>query len=166
MTTDSKPRSTNGQHVAVLVGEPPLLDAAAVEALVVDALQELGIPGDVELSIHFVGVDEITRLNREALGRTGPTDVISLPLEDLAPGEWPSADPTGPPLALGDVFIAPQIVRSQALEHGFDPVAETALMVVHGVLHLAGHDHADDDSAEVMESIEGMVLARNGFGRR
>lgn len=148
------------------MGEPPLLDVSAVEAIAVDALEELGIHGSVELSIHFVDVDEITRLNREALGRTGPTDVISLPLEDLVPGEWPPVDPAGPPLALGDVFIAPQIVRSRALEHGFDPTAETALMVVHGVLHLAGHDHADDDAAEIMESIEGVVLARNGFGRR
>lgn len=152
--------------MTVLVGEPPLLDASAVEAIAVDALHELGISGPVELSIHFVGVDEITRLNREALGRIGPTDVVSLPLEDLVPGDWPPIDPAGPPLALGDVFIAPEIVRARALEHGFDPIAETALMVVHGVLHLAGHDHADDESAEIMEAIEGVVLARNGFGRR
>jgi len=166
VTTDSKPRSTNGPDVAVLVGQPPLLDASAVEAIAVDALEELGIHGPVEVSIHFVDVDEITRLNREALGRSGPTDVISLPLEDLVPGDWPPVDPAGPPLALGDVFIAPEIVRSRALEHGFDPTADTALMVVHGVLHLTGHGHDDDDSAEIMESIESMVLARNGFGRR
>lgn len=166
MTTDSKPRSTNGPDVAVLVGEPPLLDASVIEAIAVDALREIGIPGPVELSIHFVDTGEIARLNHEALGRTGPTDVISLPLEPLVPGDWPPVDPVGPPLALGDVFIAPEIVRSRALEHGFDPLADTALMVVHGVLHLAGHDHADDDSAETMESIEDVVLARNGFGRR
>lgn len=152
--------------MAVLVGEPPLLDASVIEAIAVDALEELGISGPVELSIHFVDVDEITRLNREALGSTGPTDVISLPIEDLVPGDWPPVDSAGPPLALGDVFIAPEIVRSRALEHDFDPTAETALMVVHGVLHLAGHDHADDDSADTMESMERVVLARNGFGRR
>lgn len=148
------------------MGEPPLLDASAVEALATHTLEELGIPGPVELSIHFVDVDEITRLNREALGQEGPTDVISLPLEDLVPDNWPPVDPAGPPLALGDVFIAPAIVRARAVEHGFDPMAETALMVVHGVLHLAGHGHDDDDSAEIMESIESVVLARNGFGRR
>ena len=166
MTTDSKPRSTNGPDVAVLAGYPPLLDSSDVRTLVLDTLDALSAPTRVELSVHFVDSAEIARLNVEALGGSGPTDVISLPLEQIIPGRWPRLGPDDPPLALGDVFIAPEIVRSRALVHGFDPAAETALMVVHGVLHLTGHDHVADDEAEAMETIESSILAEHGFGRR
>lgn len=166
MTTDSKPRSTSGPDVAVLVGDPPLLDDSAVRRLVLDALEALSAPARIELSIHFVDPAEIARLNTQALGGTGPTDVISLPLEQLTPGRWPQVGPDDPPIALGDVFIAPEIVRARAIDHGFDPTEETALMVVHGVLHLVGHDHVADAEADAMEAIESAILTAHGYGRR
>ncbi len=134
--------------------------------MVLDTLDAISAPARIEISIHFVDSGEIARLNADALGGSGPTDVISLPLEQLTPGLWPPVGSDDPPLALGDVFIAPEIVQSRALEHGFDPTAETALMVVHGVLHLAGHDHAGDDDAVAMEAIETEILAKHGYGRR
>ena len=166
MTTDSKPRSIDGPDVAVIVGHPLPLDIDAVEALAVDTLSRIGAPDRLELSIHFVDGDEIAELNEQALGRSGPTDVVSLPLEDLDEAAWPERGPSDPPLALGDVFISPEVVAERALDNGFDPVAEQALMVVHGVLHLAGFDHDTDVAADRMEAIESAVLGQHGYGRR
>jgi probable rRNA maturation factor len=66
---------------------------------------------------------------------------------------------------LGDVLIAPQQVRRQAVEHGVDFDHELALMVVHGMLHLMGYDHADEEEAVEMEGREGVILAGIGVRR-
>jgi probable rRNA maturation factor len=151
--------------VAILDDHPTSI-SARLDALVRDVLIDQGYPNRTEVTVHTVGVDVITERNFEAFGKQGPTDVVSFPVEDLTPGAVPMVDADGPPVLLGDVFIAPEIVTQRALSNGFEPDAELALMTVHGVLHLMGYDHLDDEAADAMESIETRILERHGFGRR
>jgi probable rRNA maturation factor len=87
-------------------------------------------------------------------------------VEELLPGVVPDHDPHGPPLILGDVVIAPGYVRRQAEEHEVTFDDEMALMVTHGILHLLGYDHVDEDEAERMEERERVLLAKRGVVRR
>jgi probable rRNA maturation factor len=88
------------------------------------------------LSIAFVSDREIAALNWRHLRHRGPTDVISF---GFAPAE------KGGPV-VGDVYIAPGIARRNAREHGHGVREETLRLVVHGVLHVLGHEHPEDDS--------------------
>jgi probable rRNA maturation factor len=124
-----------------------------------------GLGPDTGVSLVLIDEDGIAELNEQHLGRTGPTDVLSFPLEDATPGRPPARHAGGPPVELGDVFIAPTVVRRNAADHGVAFEDEMALMVVHGLLHLLGWDHEQEDEAVRMEARERQLLARVGRTR-
>jgi probable rRNA maturation factor len=141
----------------------PSLPTAALARIVLDGE---GLPAGTEVAITFVTADRIAALNEDHLGKAGATDVLSFPLEDLAPDQQlPDPGPDGPPMAIGDVLICPGVVRARARETGVALEDEMALMVVHGLLHLLGYDHVADDDAELMESRERHYLALTGRSR-
>ncbi len=123
------------------------------------------LPDDTEVSVVLVASDQIAEYNARFLDRSGPTDVLAFPLEDLAPGAPAPDDPAGPPLNLGDVFICPEVVADQAGRHGVAFEDEMALMLVHGILHLLGYAHHEDSDAELMEGRERELLALFGVRR-
>ena len=123
------------------------------------------LPDQTQVSLTFIETDEMTVLNEEHMGRTGPTDVLAFPIEALLPGRVPEQDADGPPLLLGDVVVCPQVVRRQAAAADVPFEDEMALMVVHGMLHLLGYDHVVDADAEVMERRERDLLAVVGRER-
>lgn len=129
-------------------------------------LTEEGFPDETEVTVLFVSDDEMASYNERFLERSGPTDVLAFPVEELAPGFVPDHHPAGPPLVIGDVIVAPAYVRRQAgeTEVGFDD--EMALMVAHGILHLLGYDHIEDGDAELMERREAELLSMVGVDRR
>jgi probable rRNA maturation factor len=129
-------------------------------------LREEEYPRDAEVTLLFVSESEMASYNRRFLDRDGPTDVLAFPVEELLPGVVPEIDPQGPPLMLGDVLVAPAYVRRQADTHGVTFDDEMALMVTHGILHLLGYDHVEDDEAERMERRETELLAKVGKSRR
>lgn len=129
-------------------------------------MREESYPEDAEVTLLFVDESEMSAYNERFLSRDGPTDVLAFPVEELIPGVVPDHDPHGPPLMLGDVVIAPSYVRRQAEAHGVSFEDEMALMVTHGILHLLGYDHIDDDGAERMERRERELLALVGKERR
>jgi rRNA maturation RNase YbeY len=88
------------------------------------------------LSIAFVSDREIAALNWRHLRHRGPTDVISFGFAPTGKG--------GP--VVGDVYIAPAVARRNAHEHGEGVREETLRLVIHGVLHVLGHDHPEDES--------------------
>jgi probable rRNA maturation factor len=97
-----------------------------------------GVPG-AELSVSFVTEDEMAELHERFTGEAGPTDVLSFPLDE-------EEEQDGVRL-VGDVVIAPAVA---AANNPDDPAAELRLLMVHGVLHLLGHDHeGDEDKAEM-----------------
>jgi probable rRNA maturation factor len=129
-------------------------------------LREEGYSDEVEVTLIFVSEPEIAAYNEKFLDRSGPTDVLAFPVEELLPGVVPETDPQGPPLMLGDVIIAPGYVRRQAESNGAAFEDEMALMVTHGILHLLGYDHVEDEDAERMEARERELLAMAGRIRR
>jgi probable rRNA maturation factor len=135
-------------------------------------LADEGVKGDAELSMLFVDEQAISDLNQRFLGKAGPTDVLAFPIDDepAESGRSPDSGGTGPgfssdpddvPTLLGDVVICPTVARRNAPEHAGTYDDELALLVVHGVLHLLGMDHMDDEEAEAMEARERQLLARH-----
>lgn len=126
---------------------------------------------DVEVSIMFVDELTITDLNERFMGKEGPTDVLSFPIDEGPPesGRIPDSGGRGPgdtdeepeesPLLLGDVVICPSVAKKNAPEHAGTYENELALLLVHGLLHLLGMDHMEDDEAEAMEARERELLS-------
>jgi probable rRNA maturation factor len=122
------------------------------------------------VSLLFVDEDAIAALNEQFLGKSGPTDVLSFPIEDEPgpSGRSPDFGGTGPGtsseqgalLLLGDVVICPVVAARNAEEHEVPFEDEVALLVVHGLLHLLGMDHENDAEAERMEALEQQLLKR------
>ena len=88
------------------------------------------------LSIAFLDAREMAALNRRHLSKRGPTDVIAF---GFAP-----PNEAGP--VIGDIYICPEVARENAATHGVGVREEIARLVVHGTLHVLGHDHPEDDS--------------------
>ncbi|WP_251978430.1 rRNA maturation RNase YbeY [Salinicola avicenniae] len=107
-----------------------------------------------ELTIRFVEPEESQQLNRDYRGKDKPTNVLSFPFE-APPG-------LALPL-LGDLVICHAVVAREAAEQGKTLHAHYAHLVIHGCLHLLGHDHIDDEEAEQMEALERTLLAPFGI---
>ena len=138
------------------------IDAKPLRRLAEMVLDEERFPDDTELTLLFVGEDQIATYNDRFMQRQGATDVLAFPIEHLKPGVVPERRPGGPPLNIGDVVIAPSFVRAQAEAAGVPINEELSLMVVHGLLHLLGYDHQEDKEADEMEDRERQLLARAG----
>jgi len=145
---------------------PATVDITALQEFVAATLDREGVTPNAELAISFVDNDEIAILNEEHLGKSGPTDVLSFPIEDATPGSPPRPPDAGAPLALGDIFISTDVVGVHAAEYDVSFDDELHLMVCHGVLHILGWDHEDDEDAERMEAREAHHLATIGRERR
>ena len=131
------------------------LDEDEFERLVNLVLSEEGVERPCMVSVSIVSDEHMHELNLEWRDVDRPTDVLSLECErpddpDLAPGE---------PCELGDLVLAPAYIERQAADFGTTPADETRLLTIHGLLHLLGYDHLDDDEAEVMEAREDKLLA-------
>jgi probable rRNA maturation factor len=142
------------------------VDLPALRALAELVVAEEGFPESSEVTVLLVSDDEMASYNERFLTRSGPTDVLAFPVEDLKPGVAPERDVNDPPLLLGDIIVAPEYIFRQAEEYGVTFDDEMSLMVVHGLLHLLGYDHQTDDEAEMMESRERQILAKVGKVRR
>lgn len=106
-----------------------------------------------EVGLAFIDIEEMTELNVEHMGGSGPTDVLAFPIDGVAEA---SDVPEGQPAMLGDIVICPQ-VAARAPQNLVD---ELALLVVHGALHLVGHDHAEPEETAVMKQLEIEMLDR------
>ena len=106
-----------------------------------------------ELSIQVVDEATISELNLAYRQKSGSTNVLSFPFE--APPGLPEEEAEK---LLGDIIICAQVVSREAEEQSKTLEAHWAHMVVHGILHLLGYDHLEDDEAEAMESLEIQLL--------
>lgn len=113
-------------------------------------------------SLLFTSDTEVHALNREWRNRDKPTNVLSFPMLERAELEELAAD--GPPVMLGDIALAHATCAREAAEKGTTLAAHATHLIVHGLLHLAGHDHVDSDAqAEQMEALETAILAKLGI---
>jgi len=104
---------------------------------------------DTEIVVRIVGVEESAELNEQYRHKSGPTNILSFPVDV----------PEGIELdLLGDLVICAPVVEKEALEQDKPLAHHWAHIIVHGVLHLLGYDHIDDDEAELMENKEIAIL--------
>ena len=106
--------------------------------------------GGGEVTIRLVDADEGQTLNNEYRGKDYATNVLSFPYETE-------------PLVMGDLVICPSVVAREASEQNKPLAAHYAHLTVHGMLHLQGWDHENDDDARLMEDKETEILAAMGY---
>lgn len=107
---------------------------------------------DAELSVFLCDDSTIHPLNRDYRGKDKPTDVLSFAQRE---GEFAFVDDD----LLGDVIISMDTTVRQAAERNHSTGTELRILLVHGILHLLGYDHIEDDEAEVMEAKEREILS-------
>ncbi|MEM7094207.1 MAG: rRNA maturation RNase YbeY [Actinomycetota bacterium] len=127
------------------------VDASGLGKLLERSLHTSGVRGPAEVGLAFIDEAEMAELNRHHMGGDGPTDVLAFPIDGL---ERP---PDGQPAMVGDIVICP-VVADRAPQPLVD---ELSLLVVHGALHLLGHDHAEPDERAVMQRLERELLAEH-----
>ncbi|WP_116998893.1 rRNA maturation RNase YbeY [Desertimonas flava] len=115
-----------------------------------------------ELTLTFIERDEMAALNAEHMGKSGPTDVLSFPLDDDTDADALAGADV--PVLLGDVVICPAVAAEQAADHAGTLDDELALLVVHGILHVLGHDHAEPAETAEMRAAELAHLERFHWG--
>jgi probable rRNA maturation factor len=133
-----------------------VVDVDRLVALAELVLAAEAVPAAMEVGLLLVDPDRIATLKAEHLDGDGaPTDVLAFPIDDVAEGAG----------LLGDVVLCPAVASAQAAEHrasrpGHDgsPDHELDLLLVHGLLHLLGHDHAEPEETAAMQSREAALL--------
>lgn len=133
-----------------------VVDELGLVALARFALEKLRIHPQADLSILLVDERTMEDYHIRFMELPGPTDVMSFPMDELrAPN-----DDEDPPLGLlGDIVICPQVTARQAAENGREPRAEAEYLLIHGLLHLLGHDHAEPEEKAVMFGLNDRIIA-------
>jgi len=139
------------------------LDASRYEQLARSVLTSEGINQTSELSVLFVSSEMIAELNEQHMGHTGPTDVLAFPIDEDA--TQPQAE-NDAPLLLGDVVVCPSVAATNCSTnkdsypgHQGTITDEIDLLVVHGILHVLGMDHAEVEERQDMQELERTHLA-------
>jgi len=131
------------------------LESALLQRAALFTLEQESAPADADMTIVLTDDAQLHELNREFLGVDAPTDVLSFPASESDPE-------TGSPY-LGDILISIPRATEQAQAAGHPVEAEVQLLVVHGTLHLMGHDHAEAEEKERMWKAQAEVLVRLGL---
>lgn len=134
-------------------GEAPPIDVVRLQRLALHVLADRNVPDAMELSVLCVNREDMGQLNGHHMGKVGPTDVLAFPMD--LPGETL----VGEPAILGDVVLCPAVAAAQASEREKPFQSEVDLLLVHGILHLLGHDHAEPDEQAVMFGLTDRLLA-------
>ena len=115
------------------------VDEQRLVALALFALDSLRIHPQAELSILLVDTDTMAAYHEKYMDEPGPTDVLSFPMDELRPPK----DGEEPPLGmLGDIVLCPEVTAAQASDSNRTPEEEADYLLIHGLLHLLGYDHA------------------------
>lgn len=149
----------SGPHtVLITIDEPfaPLVRPEWVEAVARQALEAEGVT-EAELGVLITDDETVHDLNRRYADEDRPTDVLSFSLQEGE--EFASPDAV---LRLGEVIISCPTAERQAREAGRPVKDEVAHLLVHGVLHLLGYDHAEPEEERAMRAREAAVLGRMG----
>jgi probable rRNA maturation factor len=138
-------------EVQNVTGFGPVPDDGTLGRWAAAALQDRR---EAELTLRLVDEPESRALNKRYRGKSAPTNVLSFPSELPAELEIP---------LLGDIVICAPLVAEEASSQGKPAEAHWAHLVIHGVLHLLGHDHQEEAEAGKMEALEIELLASLGF---
>ncbi|HEY9499341.1 MAG TPA: rRNA maturation RNase YbeY [Terrimesophilobacter sp.] len=135
-------------------------DEAALQRLMIYALDQLHVHPDAELGIVLVDEAAMEQLHVQWMDEPGPTDVLSFPMDELRPGTEDALTPAG---LLGDIVLCPQVAAAQAEAAGHSLTDELLLLTCHGLLHLLGFDHAEPEEEKEMFAVQKDLLV--GFAQ-
>jgi len=119
-------------------------------------LRRLNVSDEADLGVLFVDEATMTDLHVTWMDEEGPTDVLSFPMDELRPGTDEERTPAG---LLGDVVVCPSVAARQASEVGHPIDNEMLLLVIHGILHLLGYDHAEPTEEAEMFALQQGILS-------
>jgi probable rRNA maturation factor len=131
------------------------VDSPGLVRLATFALDQLRIHPQAELSILLVDEDTMSAYHEKYMGEDGPTDVLSFPMDEMRPPGDGEEPPEG---LLGDIVLCPAVTARQAAEHGRTSAEESEYLLVHGLLHLLGFDHADEQEKADMFGLKERLL--------
>ncbi|PKQ30694.1 MAG: rRNA maturation RNase YbeY [Actinobacteria bacterium HGW-Actinobacteria-2] len=120
------------------------------------ALDLLRIHPEAELSILLVDEDTMSAYHEKFMDEPGPTDVLSFPMDELRAPEPDEEPPLG---LLGDIVLCPTVTAAQAASMGRTPEEEADYLLIHGLLHLLGHDHLEPAEHKVMFDLNDKIIA-------
>lgn len=120
------------------------------------ALDKLRIHPQADLSIVLVDEETMAEYHERFMDLPGPTDVMSFPMDEL---REPAEDEEPPLGLLGDIVLCPQVTARQAADNGRSAGGEAEYLLIHGLLHLLGHDHAEPDEKAVMFGLNDRIIA-------
>lgn len=132
------------------------VDSTALVELAGFALTRLRIHPLAELSVVLVDEETMSAYHERFMGEPGSTDVLSFPMDEL---RAPAEDEDPPEGLLGDIVLCPAVTSRQAAEHGRSAEQEAEYLLVHGLLHLLGHDHAEPEEKKAMFDLKDAILA-------
>jgi probable rRNA maturation factor len=133
---------------------PPIIESGLMEKAAQSTLDAVGVPTEAELTIVISDDAHLHALNQQYLGIDAPTDVLSFPANEV------DLDSGG--VYLGDIIISYPRAQLQAVAGGHPLQDELRLLVVHGVLHLLGYDHANETEQASMWALQSEILLRLG----
>ncbi len=125
-------------------------------------MDRLRVHPQAELCIKLVDESTISELNEQWMEKTGPTDVLAFPMDELRPGLVNEDPEEG---VLGDLVLCPQVADQQAAEarakgqSAYTATDEVELLTVHGILHLLGYDHGEPEEHKEMFGLQARLLA-------
>lgn len=131
------------------------VDELEFVALARHVLATMHVHPRAELEIRFVTEADIAQLNQTWMGESGPTDVLSFPMDELRPGTHDDPSDEG---ILGSVVLCPQVAARQALDAGHSTEEEMLLLTTHGILHLLGFDHGTPQEEQEMFALQRHLL--------
>ena len=132
------------------------LDVAEFAKLARFTMGRMRVHPEAELCVRLVDEPTITEYNQRWMGKVGPTDVLSFPMDELRPARDGEAEDEG---ILGDMLLCPQYAAEQAPRFSRSPDDEMHLLTIHGILHLLGYDHAEPEEHKEMFGLQDELLA-------
>ncbi len=136
-------------------GFEPAIGSTEISELATYVLDEMRVHRQADLSILLVDEEQMEVLHKEWMDMPGPTDVLSFPMDELRPAPV-GVEPQ--PGMLGDIVVCPSVAARQALESGHATMEEILLLVTHGILHLLGFDHSEEDEKKEMFDLQRRLL--------
>ena len=130
------------------------INVSEFAALADYVLSAMHVSTDVELNVIFIDPEPMEELHIRWLDLPGPTDVMSFPMAELRPGT-PGNLSEG---CLGDICICPQVAEKQAREAGHSTAEEMLFLATHGMLHLLGYDHYEEEEKKEMFDLQRKLL--------
>jgi probable rRNA maturation factor len=132
------------------------LEEETLQQITQHAMAHLRVHAHSDVALVLVDEAAMEELNVQWMGESGPTDVLSFPMDELRPGLEGEDQSEG---ILGDIVLCPSVAQVQADTAGHSLMTELRMLTVHGLLHLVGFDHAEPDEEKEMFGLQAEILA-------